>query len=226
MSLLNPSKGARGTKADGPNRHLIGHVSLALVQAALREVGPAESWPVDKRDDHPRLNQGRSLILRNERHRDTPHRHRFASVERLVEEVARLGFGSVPGKVLLASLPPGKVTKAHCDSGEYYKFHNRIHVPLVTAEGVTMTVADEEFHMAVGDVYLFQNLRRHAVRNDSAIHRIHLIIDMLDPRYSPALYARAARLLGINLFGCSSLYQRYGQLTARAATRGMEGKRA
>jgi hypothetical protein len=226
MSSLDVTAGSSATKAEGPNRHVIGHVTMELVQAALREVGRAETWPIVTRDDHPLLSQGRSLILRDELHRDTPQRQRFPSVERLVAEVARLGFGNVPGKVLLASLPHGKVTKPHCDSGEYYKFHNRIHVPLVTAEGVSMIVAEEAFHMAVGDVYLFQNLRRHAVRNDSTIHRIHLIIDMLDPRYSPAVYARTARLLGVNLFWCSSLYQKYGRLTARAVVRQNEGERA
>ena len=209
------------TKAEGPNHHVIGHIDTTLIEAALREVGPAENWDRVSRDRHPILNQGQSLILRDQHHRDTANRHRFESVERIVAQVARLGLGEVPGKVLLANLPPGKITKAHRDSGEYYKFHNRIHVPFVTAPGVTMTVGDEDFHMSVGNIYLFQNLRRHAVRNDSNTHRIHLILDMLDPRYSPAVYARGARLLSSNLFWCASMYRKYGQLAAyRASAKG------
>jgi len=221
MTLFKSWTTNQPSKAEGPNQHVIGHVDTALIEAALHEVGPAEHWARVSRDRHPILNQGQSLILRDQHHRDTPNRYRFNHVERIVAQVAQLGLGEVPGKVLLANLPPGKITKAHRDSGEYYKFHNRIHVPFVTAPGVTMSVGDEDFHMSVGNIYLFQNLRRHAVRNESNTHRIHLIIDMLDPRYSPTVYGRGAYLFGSNVLWCASMYRKYGQLAAyRASARG------
>lgn len=198
---------ARHCKAVGPNHHVIAHADAGLIEAALREIGPVEDWPKVKRDQHHILNQGRSLILRDERHRDTALRGRFPSVEALVGQVLGLGFGTVPGKIVCAYLPPGKEIKPHCDGGQYYTFHNRIHVPLRTNPGVVMTVDGEQFRMAPGNVYLFQNLRRHAAHNNGSEGRIHLIVDVLDPRYSLAVYHRLWWPLMLNLLGTASAYR-------------------
>jgi aspartyl/asparaginyl beta-hydroxylase (cupin superfamily) len=125
----------------------------------------------------------------------------------MVDQVLGLGLGSVPAKIVCAYLPPGKVIKPHKDGGQYYTFHNRIHVPLVTNPGVIMTVDREEYQMDVGSIYLFQNLRRHAARNEGLEARIHLILDVLDPRYSEQIYLRLWWPLMLNVFGMASGYR-------------------
>lgn len=194
-------------KAVGPNRHVIGQADPRLIAAALAEIGSVETWPRVKRDDHHILDQGRSLIMRDERHRDSELRGRFPSIEKLVDQVLGLGFGSIPAKIVCAYLPPGKVIKPHKDGGQYYTFHNRIHVPLVTNSQVIMTVDGEQFAMDVGDIYLFQNLRRHAASNEGTEGRIHLIMDVLDPRYSVDLYHRLWWPLMLNFLGIASAYR-------------------
>ena len=194
-------------KANGPNHHIIGKIDQKLIDSALIEIGRVEDWPNSKRDQHHILNQGRTLAFRDERYRDTAHRYKCPSINRIVEHVLGLGFGTVPGKIACAYLPPGKVIKPHKDGGQYYTFHNRIHVPLVTNPGVMMTVDQEEFQMEVGNIYLFQNLRRHAARNQGQEARIHLIMDVLDPRYSQQIYHRLWWPLMLNAFGMASGYR-------------------
>lgn len=195
------------TKAVGPNHHVIGAMDGALIAAAVAEIGPAAGWPASCRDRHHILEQGRSLILRDHRHRDTPQRGRYPSLETIIARVLSLGYGTVPGKIVVAFLPPGKVIKPHRDSGEYYTFHNRVHVPLLTDPGVVMSVDGEDYHMAVGQVYLFQNRRRHAARNLSPMGRLHLIVDVLDPRYSAAFFRRMHLLLATNFLWAATLYR-------------------
>lgn len=200
-------------KAQGPNQDVIGEVDRQLIDQALQEIGSPEQWPAVKRDQHHILEQGRSLILRDHRHKDTEQRGRYPAFEKLVEQVLSLGYGTAPGKIVAAYLPPGRIIKPHRDSGEYYTFHNRIHVPLVTSDDVIMEIEGEHFHMDVGKVYLFQNLRRHAARNGSQSGRIHLIMDVLDPRYSAAIYRRWWPVLASNFFWGASVY-RYSRFLA------------
>ncbi|MGA2448031.1 MAG: aspartyl/asparaginyl beta-hydroxylase domain-containing protein [Polyangiaceae bacterium] len=203
------------SKADGPDRHVVGTIDPRDIEAALREIGPPDSWPPAARDRHHILDEGRSLILRNERHVDMPMRWKLPAVEAILGRVTSLGLGESPGKIVIALLPPGRVIKPHRDSGQYYTFHNRIHVPLVTNPDVRVTVGGECFHMSVGHIYLFQNLRRHSVHNASSAARIHLIVDMLDPRYSEATYRLLYRVLQANVLGAATLFRMYGQSVAR-----------
>jgi hypothetical protein len=205
--MLTTNRNTFSCKADGPNHHIIGRVDQELIDTALNEIGGVETWPQVKRDKHHILNQGRSLIFRDEKHCDTDLRGSCPSIERIVNQVLELGFGSVPAKIVCAYLPPGKVIKPHKDGGQYYTFHNRIHVPLVTNPGVIMTVDGEEYQMHVGNIYLFQNLRRHAARNQGPDPRIHLIMDLLDPRYSEETYHRLWWPLMLNAFGIASGYR-------------------
>lgn len=205
-------------KAGGANHNIIGTVSPTLVDKALREIETPDTWPSMKRDRHHILRQGRSLILRDEWHRDTLLRSRYPAINALVELVASLNYGTVPGKITVAYLPPGSSIKPHHDSGEYYKYHNRIHVPLITHPLVLMTSDAEQFHMSVGNIYLFQNLKRHAAANGSDQGRLHLIIDMLDPRYNATLFRKLRLVLATNFLWFGSIYRslRYLWTTSRA----------
>ena len=203
------------SKAEGPNQNLIDEIDPDLIRRAVEEVGAPDTWPLASRDHHHILKQGRSLILRTHHHRDNPWRKNYPAVNEIVARVAQLGFGAVAGKIVIAYLPPGAVIKPHRDSGEYYKYHNRIHVPLLTNQNVTMTTDDEEFHMATGKVYLFQNLKRHAARNASTEGRLHLILDMLDTRYRPRLFRTLSPVFTTNALWLGTAYRLSCFLAAR-----------
>ncbi|WP_442809162.1 aspartyl/asparaginyl beta-hydroxylase domain-containing protein [Trinickia soli] len=207
MSMLGWSP-----KAVGPLVNVIGRVPRQSIEAALAEIGPPSSWPPAKRDKHRKLKQGRSLILRNYTHRDTEMRARMPAVEALVQQVLSLGYGSVPGKIVVACLPPGKEIKPHYDAGGYYKFHNRIHVPLCTAPTCRMQSGMQTFHMEVGNIYLFQNLQVHSAHNGSNVDRLHLILDVLDTRYSAKVYRWTYLLLASNFGFVGSLYRLWAAL--------------
>lgn len=207
MSMLGWSP-----KAVGPLVNVIGHVPSESIEAALAEIGAPSSWPVAKRDKHRKLKQGRSLILRNYTHRDTEMRAHMPAVEALVRQVLSLGYGSVPGKIVVACLPPGKEIKPHYDAGGYYKFHNRIHVPLCTSASCRMRSGTQTFHMEAGNIYLFQNLQVHSAHNASNVDRLHLILDVLDERYCATTYRRAYLLLASNFGFAGTLYRLWAAL--------------
>lgn len=194
-------------KAAGPFLNVVGEMDAGLIGEAVRELGDPEGWPESARDKIPALSYGRSLLLRREDHRDTRRRAAYPAVNAIVERVTRLGYGEHPGKIMAAYLPPHGRIGAHWDSAQYYRYHNRIHVPLVTNPGVVMTTRDTDYHMDVGKVYLYQNLETHAVANHSDQGRIHLIFDLLDPRYSEAVFTRLYPLWQRNLLGAGSLYR-------------------
>jgi len=195
------------TKAAGPDLHVIDKISTELLNAVIEELPPVEQWPTTSRDSHHILDQGRSLIMRDHLHRDTDLREEFTNLEAVVTRILGLEFGTVPGKIVVAYLPPGKVIKSHRDGGEYYKYHNRIHLPLVTSEKVFMTIEGNDYFMKPGDIYLFQNLRRHGVRNESGKGRIHLIVDVLDARYSARFYKTMWPVLLTNFLWIGSAYR-------------------
>jgi hypothetical protein len=107
-----------------------------------------------------------------------PLRESFSTV------AARLAsFYPVPGRVLnaqIALLPPGAVIPEHRDAGPTLEVTHRVHVPLVTHADVVFSVEDEHLTLAEGQAYELDNMRRHAVENQSPIDRIHLIVDYLE----------------------------------------------
>jgi hypothetical protein len=201
----------RTSKSVGPLVNVIGYVSDAQLRAATVEIGSPENWQPAKRDKHPKLHEGRSLVLREYNHHDAECRNQFPALESIIEYVLSLGYGSVAGKIVVACLPPGKKILPHRDVGGYYKFHNRIHVPLVTHQDSIMQSVDQLFHMDLGKVYLFQNLEIHSAHNRSNGNRLHLIIDVLDDRYSARIYQRGYLLLASNFLLLGTLYRLWGR---------------
>lgn len=83
------------------------------------------------------------------------------------------------GRVLLIRLIPNSNITPHADGGLYLNKVKRIHIPLVTDPLVIFTVNGEARHLPVGSCTEINNLRVHSVNNNSTIHRIHLLIDLL-----------------------------------------------
>ena len=79
-------------------------------------------------------------------------------------------------RVMLARVPAGGVISPHPDA-EASPYIHKIHVPLTTNEATVFRVGRKEMHMPVGEIIEVNNKRVHAVRNDGATDRIHLIFE-------------------------------------------------
>jgi len=55
----------------------------------------------------------------------------------------------------------------------------RVHVPIVTNDGVIFTMADGPHHMEVGFAYRFNTLTDHAVENNGKEARLHFVMDIV-----------------------------------------------
>jgi hypothetical protein len=96
----------------------------------------------------------------------------------IMEQAARsLGYENYRfPRVMLARLPAGGEISEHSDLDASYYIH-KIHVPLITNPKTQFRVGRQVTNMPVGDIIEVNNKRNHAVRNDGACDRIHLIFE-------------------------------------------------
>jgi hypothetical protein len=83
-------------------------------------------------------------------------------------------------RVMLARMAPGGVIKPHVDANPSAKWPHKIHVPLLTNPQVVFFVGEQGYHFPEGQAVEVNNLGIHAVRNDGAGDRIHLIFEYFD----------------------------------------------
>lgn len=86
-------------------------------------------------------------------------------------------LGGVWGRSRLMALAPGAEVPAHVDAHYYWRTHLRIHVPVITNEGVEFTCGDRTVHMAAGECWVFDSFRWHDVQNKGSERRVHLVLD-------------------------------------------------
>lgn len=80
--------------------------------------------------------------------------------------------------VRLMAMAPGTRIHMHYDTGtSFERGVARIHVPIVTAPEVLFMVEDEEVHFDAGQAWYLNADCLHGVRNDSALNRVHLMLD-------------------------------------------------
>lgn len=84
-------------------------------------------------------------------------------------------------RALLTRLPPGADIKPHIDTGESLKRCHRIHVPIISNPHNLFIVGNLRFHMPEGEMWEINNRRTHAVKNNGAEARVHLIMDYVQP---------------------------------------------
>ena len=89
------------------------------------------------------------------------------------------GLGVV--QVVFARLPAGARIAPHRDGGSLAA-GNRVHVPVVTAPGATLTIAGTSHHLLTGQIYEIDNVAEHSAENVSETDRVHLIVDLCRPR--------------------------------------------
>ena len=102
----------------------------------------------------------------------TPHLARCPYMQQVMAS-----FGEVLSRSRLMRLEPGAEVSLHVDFNYHWFSRVRIHIPVVTDPGVIFHCGPERLHMAAGECWIFDSWRRHRVVNDSACHRVHLVID-------------------------------------------------
>jgi len=82
-----------------------------------------------------------------------------------------------PVRILLVRLTAKGGIPQHVDTGYSLTTARRIHVPVVTNEGVVFTVGGEPRSLSAGEIWEINNTREHSVENTSDRDRVHLIVD-------------------------------------------------
>lgn len=81
----------------------------------------------------------------------------------------------------LVKLAAGRGIAAHRDMNFSLTHSHRIHLPIITNDDVWFTVGNESINMREGELYEVNNRRVHAVENNGAEDRVHLIFDFVLP---------------------------------------------
>lgn len=179
--------GRRVTKVDGqPISFLrVGDISdvapLKAKVGALTETDWAQSDRHTQFDIH---NETQSIqLLADDMSHTQPTKTAFydrfaAEIEPILEVLAqRYGADGVFIRVLLARLRGKSQIKPHVDKGYSLINCNRIHIPIITNDGVRFSVGGESKSLSEGEIWEINNADVHAVINTSEEARIHLIVD-------------------------------------------------
>jgi quercetin dioxygenase-like cupin family protein len=106
--------------------------------------------------------------------------------------------------VRLLTLPPGSDIGEHNDAGSNFQFGSlRLHVPIVTHPDVVMVIGGERMTWRPGELWWGDFSRKHWLRNDSAVTRVHLVIDVQVDDFIlglfPAELVAAKRAVGVGV---------------------------
>lgn len=87
------------------------------------------------------------------------------------------------GRVMINRIMPGGRIFPHADTPDHAEYWNRHHLVLQSAPGVVFRAGDESVYMATGEFWYFNNGKaperpEHEVINNSAVERVHLIVDV------------------------------------------------
>lgn len=102
----------------------------------------------------------------------TPHLRRSPYLRQILAS-----FGVVWSRSRLMRLAPGSHVPEHADINYHWFNRVRMHIPVVTRPEVKFHCGDQVVHMAAGEVWLFDNWRRHHVENPTTDERIHFVAD-------------------------------------------------
>lgn len=110
---------------------------------------------------------------------DMPAMHVLHVARPLIFALMARVQGTMLGRVMVTKLAPGKRIHAHADTrGRYANTYRRFHVPLQAGPGCIFRADDEEVQMRPGEVWDFDAHAVHEIINNSAVDRIHLIVDI------------------------------------------------
>lgn len=84
-------------------------------------------------------------------------------------------------RMLFVKLLPGGSIPAHQDTGPSMRTSHRIHVPLITNDGVQFIVGNTKKYLLPGELWEINNRHKHTVKNNGTEGRIHMIMDFVLP---------------------------------------------
>jgi aspartyl/asparaginyl beta-hydroxylase (cupin superfamily) len=96
----------------------------------------------------------------------------------LIEEIERITKLSIV-KLEINILPPGTKIDTHVDKWGVLSNCCRIHIPVQTAPGVVFHVEGNTYTIPEGQIFEFNNQIPHSVENNSSVHRIHYVFDLI-----------------------------------------------
>lgn len=82
------------------------------------------------------------------------------------------------GRVIITKLKAGGSIFPHVDPEFMWGYWTRFHFSLQSAPGCICRCENEEVYMRPGEIWRFNNGVEHEVKNNSAVDRIHMIIDL------------------------------------------------
>jgi hypothetical protein len=113
----------------------------------------------------------------------------YPYVEPLIQMIQATGHpclsNTVPYRVEISIIRPGKGVLWHQDQHVCHKFSERIHVPIITNDSVEFMskwfLEDRayKFKMQPGHIYRYNNRVTHTVKNPSDQFRCHVIVDFI-----------------------------------------------
>lgn len=90
----------------------------------------------------------------------------------------RFGYAEpVVRKAMFAKLKAGGEIPEHTDAAVALRMVHRVHIPIVTNDQVHFYIDGVDHRFGEGEMIELDNTRFHAVKNDSLVDRIHLIVD-------------------------------------------------
>ena len=107
-------------------------------------------------------------------------RAHYARTLRQRRWIARHGAGYFV-RVILTRLQPGGQITPHADGGYSLSRCHRIHVPVHSNDDCRFQVGDTQVAMKPGAIWEINNRLVHAVSNEGATARVHLILDFVQP---------------------------------------------
>jgi mannose-6-phosphate isomerase-like protein (cupin superfamily) len=96
----------------------------------------------------------------------------------LVFQLMNMVEGERLGRVMINKIRPGGRIYPHADTPAHCEYYSRYHYVLQGFPGVNFRCGEEEVNMKSGEAWWFDNAKEHAVINNSADDRLHLIVDI------------------------------------------------
>ena len=103
---------------------------------------------------------------------------------RFILNIEKLYGKGRPYNIQISKLKSKGKIPEHVDHGLSYMFSHRIHIPLITNEGVIFSIGKNKYNLKENSVYEVNNTRRHSVINSTDnFERVHLILDYITEDY-------------------------------------------
>mgnify|MGYP003578114808 CR=1 FL=1 len=185
----------------------LGHVDIARLREAVLAI-PDATWDAEnaaKPNRFEALDRTRHIVFRFvsdfqdwRKHYELPLWSSWRALLEpvMAQAVAPYGYATAEfPRVMLARMAPGGVIKPHRDANPAAKWPHKIHVPLLTNDGVVFFIDGIGHHFVEGEAVEVSNMAVHAVENNGDTDRIHLIFEYYDadqpaPHWAGKLPAR------------------------------------